>query len=366
MSRVLIVDDTASNREVLTDALADEGHHLDEASDGDEAIGRVLAEPPDVILLDVMMPNLDGFECCRRLKADGATACIPIIMITALTDDAQIVRGLDVGATDFISKPFSFPVVRARVRAALRTKSAIDQLEHRNQEILYLAYAMTHDLQTPLASVSGAAQMLTSHLAADTDPKVQKWIERIQNNAGRMVDMLEDLMTYAKAGREQIELDKVDLVLAVRQAMDLVQGDRGGSSVSLDIDQESVWVRANAKALVRVMANLVGNAVKYSADRPSPWVNIRIESANGLARCTIRDNGSGIPPSQINRVFLPFRRGSAKTPGTGLGLAIVKRFIEGFNGRVWLESDGESGVTAYVELKLAAVDSARRRKGHAA
>jgi diguanylate cyclase (GGDEF)-like protein len=139
MARILIADDNGTNRCVLVDVLEDDGHELVEATDGCEALRLIEASLPDLIMLDVMMPNMDGIECCRQLQKGERTRDIPVILVTSLGDDEHVVRGLDAGATDYVVKPFQRLVVQARVRAALRVKTAMDELENRNRQVDQLA-----------------------------------------------------------------------------------------------------------------------------------------------------------------------------------------------------------------------------------
>ena len=358
MQSVLIVDDLEDNRVVLMDALEGEGYVLSEACDGAEALEAVASEPPDIILLDIMMPNMDGIECCARLQANEDFKHIPILLITALVEDDQIVLGLDAGATDYIPKPFSYLVIRARVRAALRSKLAHDRLDARNREILQLAYAMSHDLQTPLATLTGAVDTLALQLANSDDEKVAKWMDRIVRANQRMVTMLGDLMAYAKAGTQELREDVLDLSRMFSLALELLQSQAEEKHIRIELSCDNVYARGDESTIPRVLTNLIGNAIKYHDDEVHGLITIAVTQDDYRVRITIADNGPGIPPDQLENVFLPFKRATAAQKGTGLGLSIVRKFVEAQAGRVWLESDGHRGTTAILELPKA---SARER-----
>ncbi len=220
---------------------------------------------------------------------------------------------------------------------------------------------MTHDLQTPLASLTGGVDALEHRLDGATPDQV-KWMDRIRASAQRMVAMLDDLMVYARMGTEEFEAAPVDLCERIRAVLEELQPQAERKGVRIDGPGEAsprCTVRGDRKFMVRVLTNLIGNAVKYiEADRGGEVI-VQLGVHGKYARLTVKDNGPGIAPSLLDEVFQPFRRASAGTDGTGLGLTLVRRYVTAMGGRVWLESDGESGTTAVMELPLAAA-------GHAA
>lgn len=241
-------------------------------------------------------------------------------------------------------------------RVVQQHKQATLELEHRNEEILRLCYAMTHDLQTPLASLTGGVDALEHRLDGAT-PDQMKWMDRIRTSAQRMVAMLDDLMVYARMGTEDFEAVPVDLRERIRVVLEELQPQAELKGVRIDCSGEAAprcTVLGDRKFMVRVLTNLIGNAVKYIEADHGGEVVVRLGVQGKFARLTVEDNGPGIAPALLDEVFQPFRRASARTDGTGLGLSLVRRYVSAMGGRVWLESDGETGTTAVMELPLAA------------
>lgn len=236
------------------------------------------------------------------------------------------------------------------------------ELEHRNQEILRLCYAMTHDLQTPLASLTGGVDAL-EHRLDGASPDQMKWMDRIRTSAQRMVAMLDDLMVYARMGTEEFETAPVDLCERVRVVLEELQPQAERKGVRIDCpvgNTPACKVLGDRKFMVRVLTNLIGNAVKYIDADTAGEVVVQLDVQGKFARLTVKDNGPGIAPALLDEVFQPFRRASAGTDGTGLGLSLVRRYVTAMGGRVWLESDGEHGTTAVMELPLAATGYGKR------
>ena len=229
------------------------------------------------------------------------------------------------------------------------------ELEHRDEEILRLCYAMTHDLQTPLASLAGGVDALERRLdGASLDQ--MKWMDRIRASTQRMVTMLDDLMVYARTGTEQIDSEPVDLCEVVKIAVEELQPLAEKKSIRVQCQCDSKGRCAalgDRKIVARVLTNLIDNAIKYVEADHHGIVQVRVTVAGAIVRITIQDNGPGIDPALLDDVFQPFRRASAGTAGTGLGLSIVRRYVTAMGGRVWLESDGNTGAMAVVELPLA-------------
>ncbi len=224
------------------------------------------------------------------------------------------------------------------------------QLERSNVEIKQFTFAMTHDLQTPLVSLTGAVRVLRMHLGILNDEHTETWLGRIETAAGRMVAMLDDLMIYAKAGGEQVECSVLSLHEILQSVCEELRPLASQNGIQVHLEPTTATVLAEPKALHRVFANLVGNAIKYIERESGGEVKATVSEHQGIVRVRITDNGPGIASEHLSNVLLPFKRACGVKPGSGLGLSIVKRYVEAFGGRVWLESDGASGTTAIVEL----------------
>ena len=211
-AQILVVDDDINTLNALQRLLQRESYEILLAQSGPEALNILQKNDVDVILCDRRMPGMDGIETIWRIRERKELRHIPIIMVTGMDTPDDIANGLDAGATDYIAKPFTGVVVNSRVRAALRTKKAHDKVCERNRKILQLAFAMTHDLQAPLASISGAIGVVRSELGDAHNPEVAKWVAMIESAAGRMAAMLDDLMSYAKLGGEETTNQPLDTI----------------------------------------------------------------------------------------------------------------------------------------------------------
>ena len=271
-----------------------------------------------------------------------------------IVDDVLLVSGFVVGCVVLL--------IGHTARVEQQHEQTNLELKHRNEEILRLCYAMTHDLQTPLASLTGGVDALEHRLGGAT-PDQMKWMDRIRNSTQRMVAMLDDLMVYARMGTEEFEAAPVDLRERIRVVLDELQpqAEQKGIRIESPGDASPGWtVLGDRKFMVRVLTNLIGNAVKYIEADHGGEVIVQVGVQGKYARLTVKDNGPGIAPALLDEVFQPFRRASAGTDGTGLGLSLVRRYVTAMGGRVWLESDGESGTTAVMELPLAVAGYAGR------
>jgi signal transduction histidine kinase len=233
---------------------------------------------------------------------------------------------------------------------------ANDELGKRNGEILQLTYAITHDLQTPLATLTGSVEAM--RLRMENAPEdLGKWMGRIERSSARMAGMLNDLLLYAKAGTERLELGSVDLAEQIEAAVEEINPQAQQKGVALDVRVEPAVVIGDTRLILRVLLNVVGNAVKY-VPQGTGRVEVVSRREGDTARVEVRDNGPGIDPTRLGEVFKPFKRACAATDGTGLGLAIVERCVGALGGRVWLESDGRTGTTAVIVLPAAAAEAA--------
>ncbi|MHC4993597.1 MAG: CHASE domain-containing protein [Planctomycetota bacterium] len=225
-----------------------------------------------------------------------------------------------------------------------------EELEEKNEEILQLAFAITHDLKTPLATLGGALDLLHQRLRGELDEELRGWLDRLPRSVDRMSQMLDGLMHYAQAGALTLRGDRVDLGRQVAHVADEFNRELVGGRIRVEIEGEGLMVAGERDIVRRVLCNVIGNSVKFR--RPGVWceVDIRLSRVRGMVRLEVRDNGLGIDPEKRDQVFLPFKRATTRVEGTGLGLSIVKRFVDGCGGAVWIESEGVSGTTVVLDL----------------
>ena len=356
---VLVVDDVAANLQVMAGELEHRGFEVAVAQGGEEALGRAAFVRPDLILLDVMMPGIDGFETCRRLKADEATRDIPVIFMTALSDTPQKLAGFEAGAVDYVTKPLDGAEVMARVQtqialsgmrrqlaarnAQLAQEAAMREqaqaaLQRSNAELEQLAYVASHDMQEPLRMIASYLQLVEQRYQDKLDADGREFIGYAVDGAKRMQGLINDLLTYSRVGTKARPFEPVALAGVVDTALGYLRVaiEESGARVTVN---GLPRVRGDAPQLVQLMQNLIANAIKFRGTEP-PQVQIDSRDEGPLSRITVRDNGIGIEQAYFERIFVLFQRlhGRGAYPGTGIGLALCKRIVERHGGRIWVES----------------------------
>jgi len=368
-SRVLVVDDIARNLQVVGTLLRHEGYEVMPATSGADALEGVQAQVPDLILLDMMMPEMDGLEVCRRLKANPAVQNIPIIFLTASNEMEHLIKGFEAGAVDYVTKPFNAPELLARVRTHLELRHARERLREMNEEKSEFMGIAAHDLRNPLSAIKGfsdiiveEAQSLRRPEAHDPGPclkEIEEFGGRIGVTTARILEMVQNLLdaNRIERGELQLHLAPTDLGAGVAVVIETQRPRAAAKQQTLHWQNEAgpVPVLADATALAQVIENLVSNAVKYSP--PGKKIHVRLTKTPQAVRCEVQDEGPGLSAEDQKKLFGKFARLSAKPTGgehaTGLGLSIVKRMVEAMNGKVWCESEPGSGALFVVEFPRA-------------
>lgn len=366
--QLLVVNDDEIGRYATVRALEAAGFRVVEASTGEQALD--LAQSlPDLILLDVKLPDLDGFEVCRRLKADRQTAVIPVLHLSAtfLDPDSQV-AGLESGADGYLTYPLEPPVLIATIRAHLRARRAeeevrrlnerleqrvakrTEQLEASNQELEAFSYSVSHDLRAPLRGIDGFSQALLEDYADALDETGKGYLERIRDSASRMGELIDDLLNLSRLARGPLQRQQVDLSAMVHEVMEGVQ-EREPERQSEFMVQKGLVVEADRRLLLTAIHNLLDNAWKFTRKRERARIEFgRYDDAEPVY--FLRDNGAGFDMRYADKLFVAFQRlhMASAFEGTGIGLAIVQRIIHRHGGRVWAEGEAGRGASFYFTL----------------
>ena len=360
-SNVLIVDDITKNLQVVGTILRQAGDAVTPAISGAEALEGVREKVPDLILLDLMMPEMDGLEVCRRLKADPATQQIPVIFLTASNEMEHLMKGFEVGAVDYVTKPFNPPELLARVRTHLELKHARQRLREMNDEKNEFMGIAAHDLRNPLSAIQGYAEMMIEDAQAMSHRELAGNGERIREAARRMAEMVQNLLDANRIERGEMKLNlaPTELGALVSSVVETQRSRAAAKQQSLRLENEAAPIQAlvDPNVMVQVLENLVSNAVKYSPPGKNIFVRLK-QDASGV-RCEVQDEGPGLSVEDQKKLFGKFARLSARPTGgehsTGLGLSIVKKMVEAMNGKVWCESNPGQGATFIVTISEAAI-----------
>ncbi len=356
--RILVVDDLVKNLQVVGTILRNEKYHVMPATSGPQALERIQAQLPDLVLLDLMMPEMDGLEVCRRIKADPATAAVPVIFLTASNEMEHLFKGFEAGAVDYLIKPFNPSELLARVRIHLELKHARERLREMNKEKNEFMGIAAHDLRVPLNAIVGYAELILE----DTElprPELELLMQRIRDTAWRMTQMVRNLLdaNAVERGEIQLNLTPCDLASLLDTVVDSYRlaAENKRQTILVKPTPDPVIVLADPNVTIQVLENLVSNAVKYSPIGKEITAGVAL--GNGAGRAKVQDEGPGLSIDDMKRLFGKFARLSPKPTGgehaTGLGLSIVKRLVESMNGRVWCESELGKGCTFIVEFPLA-------------
>jgi len=363
MSKILVVDDEPSLRELIVTALQGEGFEVLEAGDGLSGIETARRSSPDLVICDILMPNLDGYGALKVLREDPSTATIPFIFLTGSMERSTMRQGMDLGADDFITKPFAMPELLAAVRARLeKQRTAVQEAERKLDELrINLTLSLPHEIRTPLSGIIGFAEVLRDDHASLKPTEISEMASIILKSATRLGHLVENFLTYAQLEllsadpkkRELIRKDTTAMLdmhieeLARKKAKEY---ERPNDLVLKIAGGEAAISNQNMK---RIVEELIDNAFKFSTAGGS--VEVTMEQVGQHHALTISDKGIGMEAKQIAEIgaYRQFNRKKNEQQGSGLGLAIAKRLVELHGGTLSLQSEVGKGTTVVVKLRTA-------------
>lgn len=361
---ILVVDDTPANLQLLTGMLKERGYKVRPVPSGKLALQAAKSALPDLILLDINMPEMDGYEVCAQLKRDERTRDVPVLFISALNETMNKVLAFGVGGLDYITKPFQFEEVDARVAAHLKLRRLQLDLATRNHELQQsnaelrrlqelrdnLTQMIVHDLRSPLTAVFGTYELLKDD-ADNLSKESRTMLEFSRRAMDEILSMINSLLDVSKieAGELQLNRSDCDLVALAREAANVLAGARGDRRVLIEPESEPLPLSVDRDLIFRVLQNLLGNAIKFT--RANGEIRMRLARHDGWARISVVDNGPGIPPEYHQRIFEKF--GQVRTHqrmGTGLGLTFCRLAVEAHGGAIGVDSEVGKGSTFWFEL----------------
>ncbi len=363
--KILIADDDRLNVRILGGILRGEGFVLADAGSGEQAIEVYTTFLPDLVLLDVTMPGIDGFETCRRLRASYGNQCAPVVFITARNESDDVVEGLVAGAVDYLPKPFKPKEVLARIRTHLHNrilseqqKLLVDQLSKANQAKNKFLGMAAHDLRNPLASIRGIAEFLREGALGPLNADQLDLVETIHGASTSMLDMVNELLDVAtiESGELKINRSPHDLAELVSRAVGLINREAGkkGTHIVFEHPPGPVIAPIDPAKMKQVIDNLLTNGVKYSPPGSTITATVGTDPATGRATLAVRDQGPGIPDNERDKLFKDFSRLSSQPTGgeksTGLGLAICRKIVDAHQGTIGAQNLPQGGCEFRVTL----------------
>ncbi|MBW4473028.1 MAG: hybrid sensor histidine kinase/response regulator [Stenomitos rutilans HA7619-LM2] len=362
VDRILVVDDLPDNCFLIQTLLQQEGYHIDIANSGTAALSYIEATPPDLLLLDVMMPGMDGYEVTRRIRQHTGLPFLPILLITA-HDQPSVVRGLDIGADEFIRKPIEFDELVARVRSLLRLKHSVDERDLIARQREDFVSRLTHDLRTPLVAADRMLTLFQQGALGEPPAAMGEAINtmiRSNQNLLTMVNLLLEVYRY-EAGRKTLNFTAVNLPELVETVIAELQPLAIEKNLTLTLDQTVLQrqqvlgtVMGDRIELRRVITNLLGNALKFT-DIGSVTVRLSVNSSKSISNAIVlevEDTGPGIAIADQPKLFESFITGSHRRSGSGLGLHLSRQIVEAHHGEITVKSDVGKGSLFTVCLPL--------------
>ncbi len=346
-AKILVVDDNVDNVELLTKRLRAMGYRTCEAYDGEQALARVETEDPDLIILDVMMPKIDGYEVCRRLKASDRTRVIPVLMLTAKREVPDKIRGLDIGADDYITKPFNPQELMARVRSLLARKNEEEKrvTEERLDALGQMAEGVAHEVRNPMVAIGGFARRIRDKLPPG-DP-LREYAERILKEVRRLETMVEEIVRFKTLMISPYE--PVDLRALADQVIEEKRREIEEAGLHLERRYGDVpEIQGDPRNLRLALGNLLDNSVEATPSGGA--ITVTIEPAGDHVRVEVRDTGRGIPRDELANVFDPFY--TTKMAGAGMGLTTVHRIVTRHGGEIDIDSQPGQGTSVVLTLPV--------------
>jgi two-component system, sensor histidine kinase and response regulator len=353
---IMVVDDNPDNLHLLMELLTDQGYRMRSAPSGERALASAQKEPPDLILLDILMPEMDGYEVCRHLKADERTRHIPVIFISALNEMFDKVSAFSVGGVDYITKPFQLEEVVVRVRTHLSLEEMRhslhvqnQQLQDQNQELEAFAHTVAHDLKNPLSTLLGFLELAREDLGHAAD-RTHKLFAMSTAAGYKMFNIIDELLLLASVRKEDVEIGPVDMTATINHGLTRLTHMLEQYEPVIDVPDTLPAAQGYGPWIEEVWINYLSNGIKYGGKPPELKLGATPQ-ADGTIRFWVWDNGAGLTPEAQSRLFTEFTRlDKVRAEGHGLGLSIVRRIMNRLGGQVGVESAPGEGSLFYFTL----------------
>ena len=355
--KILVVDDSPDNVFLIKTILEEEGYTVSTAENGASALAQIETSACDLVLLDLMMPGIDGYEVTKRVRQNTALPFIPILLITA-HDSPNVAQGLDLGADDFIRKPVTVDELLARVRSLLRLKHSIDERDEIALQRQDFVSRLTHDLRTPLVAADRMLLLFQDGALGNLSDQMQEVIEIMARSNSNLLAMVNTLLEVYRfeAGRKTLAFQPVNLSQLLEEVSEELSSLAAQKelAVNLDLGEDSgiSKVMGDRLELHRLFTNLIGNAIKFT-DTGSVTIRLTPATASDeYITVEVADTGPGIPLEEQPTLFERFRQGSHKSSGSGLGLYLSRRIVEAHQGTILMNSEVGKGSVFTVRLPI--------------
>lgn len=348
---LMIVDDEPKNIQLLGTLLTQSGYNIIPATNGVKALEKLNKVRPDIILLDVMMPELDGFETCKRIKENPETADIPVIFLTAKVDKDDVIKGLTAGAVDYVTKPFNHRELLIRVKNQIDLINARHELEYQMNTTNELLHVLCHDLTNPIGSIASLLEVVKTQ---DDLNQIGPMMTSAANDCLEIITLVK-AMSAVEVGKTILCITKVDLHEIISSSLQTLSKPIKEKDIEIDFAvPENTFVMAEKVSLKNsIINNLLTNAVKFT--HRGGKISISAEPVNENIVLCIKDSGIGIPTDIMDRIFHPGKAGTRKgtegETGVGFGMPVIKKFMEKYNGTISIRSGIDEGTEIDLTFK---------------
>jgi len=357
--RILIVDDVEENLQVVGSILGENMIAISLAKNGAQAIKIAQKKLPDLILLDINMPDMDGYETCEILKNDERTKDIPVIFLSAFTEKDDIIKGFEYGGVDYITKPFNKDELLSRVFTHMELQHVKNKISEQNKKLLELNATkdkffsiLAHDLKNPFNTIIGFSELLLQNFDEISTKEQKEYIGYIQKSGKETFKLLENLLLWARSQKGILEYKpkKENLNNIVKEIINLSQVTATAKNINLlNNTPEEIFVKADKEMLLTIIRNLISNAIKYTPKGGTIIISANTNKNADFIEICVQDNGIGISAEKQSQLFKMTEgistEGTEKEKGTGLGLILCKEFVDKHNGDIWVENNVDKGTS---------------------
>jgi two-component system sensor histidine kinase/response regulator len=354
--RILVVDDDRINLRIIGGILRTEGYEISEAVSGEQALEMYAESRPNLVLLDVMMPGIDGFETCRIIKRTYGATSAPVVFITAKSEADDVLMGFDVGGVDYLTKPFRPKEVLARIRTHLSNQLLVEQLSKANAAKDRFLGMCAHDLRNPLSSIRGLAELMGENTIGPLNQEQREVVYTIQGASQSMLQLVNELLDVAtiEAGHLRLSMEPTWIGELIEKSVHLsnIEAAKKDTRIVMAETADNPLINLDRNKIRQVVDNLISNAVKYSPR--NSVITVKLFFDGPMAGFAVRDDGPGIPEGERHLLFKEYGRLSNRPTGgeksTGLGLAICRKIIEAHGGTIGVQNNTDRGCEFAVRL----------------
>ncbi|MBZ4646047.1 MAG: two-component system, sensor histidine kinase and response regulator [Petroclostridium sp.] len=345
---ILLVDDTPEHIEAAVSVLRENNFRVRIATKGNTALKLIKQHQPDLILLDIYMPEMDGFEICEIIKSNSDFSSIPVIFLTASNDEESIKKGFALGAQDYVVKPFNISELLARVNTHIKLKQQTQSLREANRELDSFCYSVSHDLKAPLLSISKLIEYLASDYLDKLDSEGQELINNIREKSMEVINIIDHLLEFSKMSEMQMQTEVIHLEQLFHKVYDELIKLQPKRQIKFNV-KHLPDIKGDPVMIRLLVLNILSNALKYTRNRKKAIIEVTSSESESEYIISVRDNGVGFDMRYASRLFGVFQRLHSQNEfeGSGVGLAICQKILKRHHGKAWMIGEVDKGATFY-------------------